>query len=273
MREWLSVRALLSGCLAAILCGAPLGAQGVTGPAFVTGTLRADSIGTPIVGAELVLTSLGRTTRSDSAGAFAFRGLPSGIHRLTVRAVGYQTIMATLDVPSDGVDDAHMTLKRTTTTLEKVDVSAAGGIRSFLLNGFEDRRKVGIGRFVDSTTFGKQDPKRWPSVILERVPGIRLINYGGRRSFASTRGTISFNNSPRGNKIDAAQGAPVACYVQVIVDGMQRYGSSTEEPLLDINGLEGPFVAAEYYTVSEPPHQFNRGGNAPCGTLVLWTGR
>lgn len=260
----------------ATLCASPhrrLDAQGVTGPAFVLGSLRADSTNIPIVGAELVLTSVGRTTRSDSAGAFAFRELPSGLHRMIVRAVGFQSVTVNLDVPSDGVDDVHMTLKRASTELERVDVKATGGIAAFVLNGFEERRKLGTGRFLDSTMLADVDPKRWASVLVERIPGIRLMMYSGHRSFASTRGQISFDNVPRGDASDRTQGAPLACYVQVIVDGVQRYGSRIGEALLDVNNMDGPFIAAEYYTASQTPPQFNRGGNAPCGTLVLWRGR
>ncbi len=251
----------------------PLVAQGVTGPAFVLGSLRADSTNAPIVGAELVLTSVGRTTRTDSAGAFGFRELPAGRHRMIVRAVGFQSITVNVDVPSDGVDDVHMTLKRAATELEKVDVRATGGLTTFMLNGFEERRKLGAGRFLDSTVLADADPKRWASVVLERIPGIRLMAYSGHRSFASTRGQISFDNVPSGDAADRSQGAPKACYIQIIVDGIQRYGSRMGEPLLDVNNMEGPFVAAEYYTTSQTPLQFNRGGNAPCGTLVLWRGR
>lgn len=273
MRMWRRLAVVLSGLCLGALTSTTLSAQGVTGPAFVLGSLRADSTKTPIVGAELVLTSVGRTTRTDSTGAFAFRELPSGRHRMMVRAVGFQTITVNMDVPADGVDDVHMTLKRAVNELETVDVKASGGIRAFLLNGFEERRKLGIGRFLDSTVLGDVDPKRWASVVMERIPGVRLINYSGRRSFASTRGAISFRERPKGDAFDLAQGAPPNCYVQVIVDGLQRYGSRPGEPLLDVNSLEGPFVAAEYYTVAETPLQFNREGNAPCGTLALWTGR
>lgn len=251
----------------------PLDAQGVTGPAFVLGSLRADSTNTPIVGAELVLTSVGRTTRTDSVGAFAFRELPAGRHRMIVRAVGFQSITVNVDVPSDGVDDVHMTLKRAVVELDKVDVKATGGLTAFLLNGFDERRKFGIGRFLDSTVLADVDPKRWASVIVERTPGIRLMAYGGHRSFASTRGQISFGGMPSGDATDRAQGAPKGCYIQIIVDGIQMYGSRVGESLLDVNILDGPFVAAEYYTVSQTPVQFNRSGNAPCGTLVLWRGR
>lgn len=246
----------------------------VTGPATVSGRIVADSGKTPIVGAELVLTSVGVTSRSDSTGTFTFRALPTGNHRMIARAVGYQTVTISLYVGSDGVDDVDLALTRTATQLDAIDVKASGGLRAFALNGFEDRRKLGNGRFLDSTALLVDgDPKRWASVVIEKMPGLRLIPYSGRRSFASSRGTISFDNSARGDAMDRSQGAPKACYVQVIIDGNPRYGARMNEALLDVDGLDGPFIAAEYYTVAQTPPQFNRGGNAPCGTLALWTGR
>ena len=256
----------------ATLCASPhrrLDAQGVTGPAFVLGSLRADSTNIPIVGAELVLTSVGRTTRSDSAGAFAFR-VPSGLHRMIVRAVGSVRHGQPGCAVGWGGRRAWRSAPPRSWASGRQSNRRNRGLRVERLRGAAETGNRTVSRF---DMLADVDPKRWASVLVERIPGIRLMMYSGHRSFASTRGQISFDNVPRGDASDRTQGAPLACYVQVIVDGVQRYGSRIGEALLDVNNMDGPFIAAEYYTASQAPPQFNRGGNAPCGTLVLWRGR
>jgi len=75
----------------------------------------------------------------------------------------------------------------------------------------------------------------------------------------------------RGDVTDRMMGAPPACYVQVIMDNIVRYKSAVGEALLDIGLVDAATIdAMEYYSVSQLPVEFNRGGNAPCGTLVIW---
>lgn len=281
---------LLLRSVIAILCLLPAGAswqelsaQAGVGTATLKGSVLIDPSEKPIPDAQIELNAQTggggnkaiSPVRSDSSGIFVLAELHEGRYRMIVRAVGFQTLTVDIDVPSAGLDGVDVLLQPASTTalLPGVNVKAASGMRSFMLNAFDERRKLGTGQFLDSTTLiAGGDGKRWASVIAERISGVRLISYGGRRSFASTRGMISFEKTPRGDSMDRQQGAPAGCYVQVIIDGIQRYGSRMEEPLLDVSGLSGPFVAAEYYSVSQTPSQFNRSGNAPCGTLVLWTG-
>ena len=61
------------------------------------------------------------------------------------------------------------------------------------------------------------------------------------------------------------------CFVNVIVDGVLRYGSGTQAPPFDLRSLEASMIAGiEYYTVSSLPAEFNLRGSAPCGTLLIW---
>ena len=91
----------LAASLAAIstvLCAASAVAQ------TITGTVRSN--GVSIVGAELRLLELDRTTRAGSNGEFAFSQLPAGTYTLYVGAMGYaattrQVVVGTGTVRSD----------------------------------------------------------------------------------------------------------------------------------------------------------------------------
>ncbi|MCA0376884.1 MAG: carboxypeptidase-like regulatory domain-containing protein [Gemmatimonadetes bacterium] len=249
-------------------------AQAAARSAVVTGTILADSTERPIEGAEIVLGENAARARSDSAGIFTLAAVAPGTYRLVVRAFGYHPFNTTVTLGAGQRFEADLLLTRAPQQLGTVDVSTDAITRARWRDDFNERRRLGIGHFIDEDVLSKAEGKSWASNIVGRVPGIRIIMYNGRQSFASTRGVISFGNSPGGDSFDKMQGAPIACYVAIVIDDLVRYGSAVGEPLLDITQIEpGSIAAAEYYTPSTVPTRFNRGGNAPCGTLVLWRRR
>lgn len=121
---------------------------------------------------------------------------------------------------------------------------------------FDERRKMGFGKFLTQDVFVKAEGRKLAEVLVGSIPGLRTFNASNGRLLVATRGV----NSPR----------QVRCYVQVIVDDIVRNG--TGDGSFDIDQIDPATVAAtEFYTVSQRPAQFNRAGNAPCGTLVVWT--
>lgn len=229
----------------------------------------------PIPDATIKLVGTDLSVRSDSAGQFTLSGIPAGMQRFEVIAVGYKPLRQSIIVSANETMEVDLMLEVDAQQLARVKVDAAAGtaVRQPWFEGFEERRKFGIGTFLSTEDMERQDASRWASVVAQRAPGINLITYNGRASFALSRGgaSISFNNVTRGDRMDASQGAPKACYPQVIVDDVVRYGSRMDEPLFDVTSVEPSTVAAvEYYSVSQIPPRFNRGGNAPCGVIVIW---
>lgn len=264
--------------LALLLLARPTGltAQAAGGEA-ATGTLSGmvltDVGEKPIANAEVRLSGSTRAVRSDSAGRFELSGLPTGMQRFEVRAIGFQPLRQSLVIPAGRSMDVDLLLVAEVQQLSTVRVGAEAGVgvRRPWLSGFEERRSYGIGSFLTEAELEKQDPSRWASAVAQHVPGLQLVSYNGRASFGINRGLISFNNMPRGDRMDQSQGAPRSCYVQVIIDDVVRYASRVDEPLFDVSSIDpGTVAAVEFYSVSQLPARFNRGGNAPCGTLVIW---
>lgn len=264
--------------LALLLLARPTGltAQAVGGEA-ATGTLSGlvltDVGEKPIANAEVRLSGSTRAARSDSAGRFELSGLPTGMQRFEVRAIGFQPLRQSVVIPAGRSMEADLLLVADAQQLAEVRVGAEAGVgvRKPWLSGFEERRSYGIGSFLTEAELNKQDASRWASAVAQHVPGLQLISYNGRASFGINRGQISFNNMPRGDVMDRSQGAPRSCYVQVIIDDIVRYASRVDEPLFDVSSIDpGTVAAVEFYSVSQLPARFNRGGNAPCGTLVIW---
>jgi hypothetical protein len=261
MRSW---------CVGAALavCALPswLAAQSGASPGVVRGTVVRDSTLTPVKDAELAMVPAGLVVRSDSLGRFVFRGVPAGQQRLTVRVVGYGNAQVILEIPPEGLDSIEVALAPIAQTLmaqalQKVEVRA--NVIPRHLEDFDGRRKMGIGRFVDSTALWRHgNPTFWYDRIIDQFPGLRLTPAGTRphRVFVATsRGPVSFRsgNGP--------------CPIRVLIDGLPTFGA---EQLFEPETWDGPpIVAAEFFTVAETPAVFNRLGDNACGVLVLWTQR
>lgn len=249
---------------AALLVCMSTAASAQTGPGkgIVRGTVLHDSLNTPIANAEVRLAPAGLSARTDSLGAFSFAKVPTGAQRLSVKAVGFAAVEAMLSIPPTGLDSVEVGMTPTVTTLEKVDVTTKAVPR--YLEDFESRRKMGIGRFLDSTTLWTHgDAGQWYQRAVERMPGVRLTKFGrtGRPSlaFAQRRGVNSWNSSL------------TTCYVRVFID--DQIMGDNEEPF-DVTTWGGaPIVAAEYYTIAQLPNRYNRLGSNACGAILLWTRR
>lgn len=258
------------------LLGAPLAAQGGSPPASATatfaGTVLADSTERPIADALITIEALGRSARSDSLGRFTLPALPAGTHRVEVRAVGFDRLVLDVVLTTGQRLEADLLLRATPPSLRAVEVTADATARtSVFLADFEARRRFGIGRFLTGDSLLAARDRSLSSILRTRMPGLRAIRFGGKTALASARGTTSFRQLPSGDQSDINQGAPPACYVQVIVNDIVRYRSVPGATLLDIDQFDPALIEGiEYYTVSQAPPEFNRGSSASCGTLVLW---
>ena len=245
----------------ALTLGAPpwAAAQARTKPlATFAGSALTDSTERPIANAEIAIASLRLAVRSDSAGAFVLAGIAAGRHVVTVRAVGYTEFTTSMMFADGQRVEADLLLKPTVQSLARVDVKAAKSMsgNNPRIAEFDERRKMGFGAFLTQDVFEKAEGRKLGEVLVQRVPGLRTVNKSGSRYLVGTRGV----NSP----------SQVLCYVQVIIDDIVQ-NSSTGAAAFDIDSIDPERIAAvEFYTVSNRPAQFNRGG-APCGTLVIWT--
>ncbi|HEY0931891.1 MAG TPA: carboxypeptidase regulatory-like domain-containing protein [Gemmatimonas sp.] len=237
----------------------------------ISGTVRAAVSQRPVAGAEVSIVGTDRQVRSDSAGRFTLTVARPGPVRITARAIGHREHSIEVEVTSRGLDDLVIPLEPIT-ELQQVETRADPLRGKPNLRAFEERRKFGTGRFLDSIQLGYPDPLLWSNLLPQRIPGLRIVTVGSKRVYAGSRGIVSLNRMPRGDQVDQANRAPIACYITVIVDGVRLYGGGPDESLLDITRLGlGRLLAAEYYSVSQLPPQYNSTGTAVCGTLMLWT--
>ncbi len=133
-----------------------------------------------VTDAEVALLPGLRIVRSDSVGAFTFRGLRAGTYTLRVRKVGFEPQFADVVLKSDrsitGIDVALRTGVR---TLAEIVVSGNRLLYPARLAEPYARVARGRGAFFVRELIDSLQP--WDvSSLLERVPGVRVGNGGVR---------------------------------------------------------------------------------------------
>jgi hypothetical protein len=269
---WVAVRALVVPAAAMLALAAPrVGAQAVPLPgpppaanaapgptAALDGVVR-DGAGGALAGVAVSADHAGRTTYSDSVGAFRLRGLPPGPGRFSVRRIGYQPSDFEIDLPTAATVHLAITLQPAAQRLETVVVN--GELRDAALSdvGFYERAasesaRFGSGRFLSPEALA---PLRasWLSAALRRVTDVRLEGTGARASaqFRDAHGRLG-------------------CAPEVWIDG-----AHTPTPFAALDGLVpvAELRAVEVYPWprSVPPQFRLARQRSECGALVLWTNR
>ncbi|MGV3709959.1 MAG: carboxypeptidase-like regulatory domain-containing protein [Gemmatimonas sp.] len=270
-----SCRALAVGVFTAALAAIAAHAQS----ASFSGVVLIDASEKPLVGAEILITSLNRSTRSDSAGNFIFAGLPAGRQRILVRFPGYESISADVQLTDGKPLEVDLSLRPLTTQLAAMEVKARSSIYASRLVDFDARRKMGIGKFLVEEEIAAENGRPLSSFIQKKIAGLRVLQLSGERFLASTRmaeaSAMRGPSGPAGGNGKPFKNYPPGCYLQVIVNGRIEYnGSSGQEPF-DVDRLNSlDIIGIEYYTTAQTPPQFNmtQGPEGKqCGTILLWT--
>ena len=244
------------------LCGAPIGLAGAQARVFsstITGVVE-DSIGSPIIGAEVLLPGSDAKTRSGPGGTYRLGGLPPGPVLLTVRRLGYlaqtQTVMlregetSYLDVTLPEIVTPAVVLPTT------VIVAQPRAIRSVFQTGFILRKLNHPGGvFFDRQDIERMNP-RYTSDVFRMSTGLNSVRDRRGQTQWFMRG---------------ASGT-MACPARFFIDGMSisLMGMSIDE-LVNPTDVEGIEV---YKGMSTVPAEFSGksiNDDSRCGVVAIWT--
>jgi hypothetical protein len=232
------------------LSGHAAGAQGST----FFGRVLSDS-GMILVGAEVVLNGPQNLQRTNERGEFRFTAVPGGYHVVGVRMPGFSPRIDTIEVEGAGEIQRNYRLSRLeATTLPEVPVTTTPLDRK--LFEFHERRKGGVGRFLDSAEFATRRGTRM-SDRLASLPGVNIERFGNARFVTNAR--IRTPGEP---------GSPM-CRALVWLDGV-NLGTNFNVDELNPSSI----IAVEWYAgtltipsrLAPPP----RIGEPYCGVLVIW---
>jgi len=122
-----------------------LGAPGHAGP--VRGIVQ-DSRRAPVAGATIDVDGFETSLTTDGAGRFASTRMPTGTRSMLVRAVGFSPVLLAIDVLERSGDEVRVELERNV-FLPGVKVTERTKA-PVLRQEFEERRRMGVGQFVEA---------------------------------------------------------------------------------------------------------------------------
>ncbi len=232
----------------------------------LSGVVREDSTGRPLVDTEVSIDALGKVARSDADGHYLLSGLSRGLRVVRVRRVGYSPLSVAVQL-RDGENEANLSLQKAPVKLDSVIVSASGNPRMW---DFDDNRRLGLGHFWTAAEIEASHAANLPQ-LLDAVSG-GLPKRGTRASAAWFVSRRFEGQAVWPDPFSVKLGAVRDCYATVYVDGVRVYRTHDYEPLFDLNSIPVDEIEGiEYYAgPSETPARYN-GLDSNCGVLVIWT--
>jgi hypothetical protein len=220
------------------------------GSGTLAGKVRRAS-GQPIADARVVF-GAHPERRTGNDGTFSLDSLPLGTHSLEIRALGYVPSRRLVHI-TERSEFVDFVLDTRETFLDTVRVVGQRSYESPRYRQFLERKKMGIGTFLDEVALEKRRVS-YVADYLRRVPGIFIIStrgFGGQQ--------IMMRHAFGGGY----------CNPDVFIDGMRVYNGAAELEALvipaEIRGMEvytrSGVVPAEFQSLS-----------SGCGSIVIWTG-
>lgn len=229
-------------------------ADAAYGQSLFVGRVLTDS-GVPLVGAEVFLNGPQNIQRTNSLGEFRFTAVRAGEHTVGVRMPGFAPKIDTIEVAEAGEVRRDYRLARIEATLPEVPVTAT--LLDRKLSEFYERRRIGIGRFLDSAEFANRRGTK-TSDRLATLPAIRIEYRGLQGIVTNTR--VRTRGEP---------GSRSWCRALVWLDGV-NLGTG-----YNVNELDPSIIAAVEWYAGEAtiPMKYavpQKASDRYCGVLVIW---
>ncbi len=227
-----------------------------------------DSAGHPIESVAITAASVGRQVRSDSSGRFAIDTLIVGPNRLLARRLGWKAIDTTIVLDAKVPLQVRLIMQRVAQNLGEVRIVSQDACPVKTLEGFDCRRRAGVGAFRDSDEIAALKPACQAN-ILQGMQGLRLVPSVPCPGLESTEGWRCIRYLINGTRL-ASGAVKMSDYI-----GVEYYSVEDKVPEWYKNFAYADAVA------SVATHQAVRGrpmiyrtpalpGRA-CALVVLWT--
>lgn len=247
------------GC-AAIVLASPLSAQ-----ATLSGIVRHDSTGAPLAGVEILINQTAFRTETNAQGRYLLPGLPAGVYQAIFRKVGHLPVRIDVRLVPGDTTRANTTLIESAVVLDPVIVTGTPETTRGVGIGreaFEERRKMGFGRFFDTAQLRQYDSYLKLEDVLRRYSDVEIMR--------DATGFYAFNRLRRD-----INGKP-NCMMQIYYNGAPLgrggvTGVSDIRPIdLRMFNLSGLDAVEVYRSAAEIPQEYG-GPSAGCGVVLLWS--
>lgn len=206
--------------------------------------------GEAIAGAEVIDVFQRLTATTTRTGTVSLAFLPEGGSMLRIQKIGFQPVTQFVVIaPSDTV--AITVLMQTIAQALPAVVTKDAAPRYIApgLQQFEERRKLGFGRFITDSTLRKSDSRPLANVIRE------------------TGTTVNCKTYPRVCVAVSHRNPHGACPMEVYRDGALMPAENWDLEKIQVAELGAVEI---YEGISTIPPQYNRSGNG-CGIILLWS--
>lgn len=243
---------------------------------ILTGIVTGDSA-RPLSGAIVEIASVGRGATANARGAYTLVIDRAGTYSVEARALGFSSSVRAVRLGSGDTLRLDFSLSPVTQELAPVVVTAEEPLPTGIMRGFEERRRLGFGRFITRDMLDEREHDT-VSGVLRGMAGVRMVrrptDCGGGFSAATGRGIAAVELSKSTTPPATCGGGtplPAACYMSIYIDGVRLWAPGTPDPpdfeQMRNNNYEGIEV---YRGPSELPIQY-QGTGAACGAVLLWT--
>jgi len=254
-----------------------------------------DSAQRPIQNAEVALAGVNAKASTDDKGAFRIKDVPAGIHRVTVRHLGFAQLDTLMVFAENQVLERRITLGDKIVTLDSI-VAVNKPIDPLMVE-FEENKARGFGRFMDAEELAKMTVRPL-GFAVQQMQGLQVIRgNSGQGYILGKRGpatgcppSVGGLQTPQAaaaaqaatdaclrreglyyvpDATEAAQGVKRACYAVVYVD-RHLMNSGRPTPPFDLNVyVAEQLIGFEWYADgSQTPPQYSHQ-NAQCGVAIL----
>ncbi|HEV8355860.1 MAG TPA: carboxypeptidase regulatory-like domain-containing protein [Gemmatimonadales bacterium] len=243
-----------------------LGAAQPGSPAELRGWVTTPSE-IPVVGAEVTLLAISRTTVTDSSGRFVLVDLPAGEHVMRVRRIGFRGQWFTASLYPGERKEVTIVLEPGTFQLPEIEVTArnAKPVEYAYTHKFDDffrRREVGLGKFITREDIERRRPLRTADILT----GVRGVRVRFREQFGRSADVVITGCSAVSVWIDGAQ-QYFAEFYRKPVGPNDSTAIAVGDFLERVRPSEIEMVEV-YRGPSEIPAEFLSGG---CAAIVIWT--
>ncbi|MBX3131787.1 MAG: carboxypeptidase regulatory-like domain-containing protein [Gemmatimonadaceae bacterium] len=244
------LRRLLLAC--ALLVGLPvaLAAQAGTVRGIVT-----DSSGRAMPGVEVLAILQQKSVRTDNQGRFIIRGLPWGQVVVMARSPGWKAQEQVAMVDDGGAQrELIFAMTRAVQLIDTLRIVSQDGCAPYRFEGFECRRRAGIGQFRGPEELAAIKPDYWAD-MFEGMEGIRREPWMDRQ-----RGRLDWT---------VASTAGWRC----LTEGFNGRERTAREEIIYAEQI----YAVEYFDVYERvPEAYKRLAwprqmSQPCSLVMYWT--
>lgn len=213
-----------------------------------------DSAGRPLGGVEVFAIRTDRSTRTDAQGRYTLTRLPWGQSVVMARSPGYRAVESAITIGDDNQARLDFRMLRAIQLIDTLRITSHDGCAAFRYDGFECRRRAGIGQFRGPDELRALRPDYW-SDLFDGMTGLRKVPFTNQEL-----GRLDWTVSPT---------TGWRCLVQAF-NGRERTARETIIRPEQIYAIE---VYDVYERVPEPYKRYAwpSDSRTPCTLIMYWT--